>query len=199
MLNCAGPQVQEIYETLNDTGNSFESAIRALDGYFKSLINKFYERFRFQQLEQDPDEPIDKFVSRLQHQAAKCNFADTDGSIIDQVIAKCVGSRLRSKLLEEGNALTLARALVIARTVKSIAVQDKDIASEQKPTEPSLMSSALRVDMRDKRKPFHTVKGHGHTTQPSQCGRCGFKGDTQSDTKCPAKNANCKKCGKQGH
>ena len=143
LLHCAGPQVQEIYETLNGSGNSLESAIKALDGYFKLLINKFYERFRFRQLVQDPDKPIDKFVSRLRHQAAKCSFADTDDSIIDRIISKCAGSRLRSKLLEEGNALTLARALVIARTGESVAVQDKDIASEQNSTEPSLMSSAL--------------------------------------------------------
>ena len=40
LLHCAGPQVQEVFSTLPDTGEDFGSAVRALDAYFKPLVNK---------------------------------------------------------------------------------------------------------------------------------------------------------------
>jgi hypothetical protein len=46
--------------------------------------------------------------------------------IIDQMIETCQNRRVRCKLLEEGNELTLSKALTIARTVESVALPDQD-------------------------------------------------------------------------
>ena len=118
LLHCAGTHVQDIFSTLPDTGReaNYDAAVAALDKYFHPLVNKFYERYRLRQLRQDEVESVDQFVSRLRKQADKCQFADLDGNLLDQLIEKCHDSKVRTKLLEGGNELTLAKAMSFART-----------------------------------------------------------------------------------
>ena len=114
-LHCAGPDVQDILETLTDTGNTFAQAKTKLDNYFKPKDNIPYNRHLFRQCGQQPDETIAQYVTRLRKLAASCNFADAkDDFIRDQVVEKCKSNVLRRKLLAEAD-LTLAKVLTIAQ------------------------------------------------------------------------------------
>lgn len=201
LLHCAGPQVQDLFETLGDTGETCDSAIAALDGYFKPLVNKFYERYRFRPIRQDPGESVDQFVSRLRQQATKCEFADVDQNVIDQVIEKCEGSRVRSKLLEEGNKLTLEKALFLARTVESVSAQEKDIASQSGQIRELSTDTAMALTVKssDKRKQPSGRARQQSARQSKQCYRCGFGGHLPNESTCRARKAECNKCGKVGH
>ena len=199
LLHSAGPRVQTIFETLDDTGNTYASAIQSLDTYFQPLVNKYYERYRFRQIRQQQGEAIDRFVSRLRQQAAKCSFADSDENILDQLIEKCDGSRVRSKLLEEGNDLTLEKAISLARTLESVAAQERDISSQQDAgpsTERTLRVESTWKDRQAKSKGKPQAKKPQHA---KQCSRCGLEGHGPTDAKCPAKKVECNKCHKQGH
>ena len=170
LLHSAGPRVQTIFETLDDTGNTYASAIQSLDTYFQPLVNKYYERYRFRQIRQQQGEAIDRFVSRLRQQAAKCSFADSDENILDQLIEKCDGSRVRSKLLEEGNDLTLEKAISLARTLESVAAQERDISSQQDAgpsTERTLRVESTWKDRQAKSKGKPQAKKPQHAKQCS--------------------------------
>ena len=91
-------------------------------------MNTFYERYRFRQISQKEGESVDQFAGRLRQQAEHCEFQDSEQNIIDQIIERCQNPRVRSKLLEKGNVLTLTKALSLARTVESVAVQSKEIS-----------------------------------------------------------------------
>ena len=41
----AGDQVQELFDTLTDTGDTYEAAKNALDNYFAARRNASYERY----------------------------------------------------------------------------------------------------------------------------------------------------------
>ena len=79
LLHCAGSVVQDIFETLTDTGNDedYNTALDALDGYFKPSVNTPYERHLLRQMTQNQGETIDQFSTKLKQQAKHCNFGDT--------------------------------------------------------------------------------------------------------------------------
>jgi len=47
LLHLIGPESQEVFDTLPDTGNTFEEALTALKEYFKVKKNIPYERSVF--------------------------------------------------------------------------------------------------------------------------------------------------------
>ena len=74
------------------------------------------------QLQQKPNEPIQQFVTRLRNAAKDCAYGtDLKSHIRDEVLAN--SSCIRRKLLEEGDALTLARTLEIADQCKKVESQ----------------------------------------------------------------------------
>ena len=192
LLHCAGTHVQEIFSTLPDTGGetNYDAAVAALDKYFYPFVNKFYERYRFRQLRQDEIELIDQLVSRLRKQAEKCQFADPDENLLDQLIEKCHDSKVRTKLLEEGNELTLAKAMSLARTVESVR---EEIATNALAASRAADSSVYAV------LPRVAPSAPTKPKQPRVCYRCGRPGHFANDSTCPARQATCSKCNFRGH
>ena len=116
LLHLAGPDVQEIFETLPDTGEDYKTALEKLNEHFNPSKNIPFERHVFRQATQGPEESIDAFVTRLRTLARTCQFdTSLDRMIRDQVIEKCVPNAFRRCLLREQD-LTLNNLLLIARS-----------------------------------------------------------------------------------
>ena len=90
LLYYAGDRVVDIYETLNDTSDTYEAAKGLLDTYFEPKKNLTYEVYSFRQLCQLDGEPINSFVSRLREAANRCEFANIDREIKDQIVLHSV-------------------------------------------------------------------------------------------------------------
>lgn len=91
LLHCGGPDVQEIFQTLENTGNADDpdTALRVLTTYFQPKKNIPFERHVFPQAKQGEDESTDSFVTRLKRLAKTCEFGVFHDDIIrDQVIEK---------------------------------------------------------------------------------------------------------------
>ena len=54
-----------IYETLDDSEQTYEAAIKVLDAHFKTKINPSVERHKFRSLVQESSESIQNYVTRL--------------------------------------------------------------------------------------------------------------------------------------
>ena len=67
MLHMAGMEVQDIFDTLADTGEpkDYDKAIAALDAYFSPAVNIPFERHMFRQMTQKEDETVGQFLTRL--------------------------------------------------------------------------------------------------------------------------------------
>ncbi len=78
LLHLAGPDVQEIFETLPDTGDDYKTAVEKLNEYFKPKKYIPFERHVFRQAFQQPDESMDAFVTRPKHASLTktCEFGD---------------------------------------------------------------------------------------------------------------------------
>ena len=197
LLHLAGRGVQEIFETLDDTGEDYETAVGKLCAYFEPKKNIPFERHIFRQASQEPTETVDAFVTRLKTLVKTCEYDKETEMIRDQVIDKCNSSRLRRRLLRESD-ITLDKVLTIAR------------ASEASETQASLMEgpSTLPTDASanalptQQYRPRHQERTKSRdpsrrTFQPCFC--CGSTDHWTKDPRCPANGQKCENCGKDGH
>lgn len=196
LLHFAGPDVQDIFATLPDTGEAtdYGKAVKALNDYFIPKVNTAYARHTFRQLVQKPNEPIQQFATRLRHAAKDCGYGtDRDNHIRDEVLAKCTSTYLRRKLLEERDSLTLARTLELADQCEKVEAQMAGLSKSETVNNISEKGKHHQDRGRDK-KAKQKTKSHGDT-----CYRCGNTGHYGRDSCCPAKGKVCKKCGLKDH
>ncbi len=85
LLHSAGPEVQDLFLTFTDTGDTYESALTKFTEYFAPKKNISFERHLFRQTIQEPGESIESFVTRLQTLAKSCGFENMNDAIRDQV------------------------------------------------------------------------------------------------------------------
>ena len=131
-LHSAGEKVQEIFETLQDTGTAadYEKAERAINDYFIPKVNSTYQNHVFRSMEQQDNETVAQFVTRLRHMVKDCDYGDqTEKQIRDQVVQRCKSHELRPKLLEKGDKLTLELLLTTAATHEAVQSQLESMKS----------------------------------------------------------------------
>jgi len=93
LLHLAGPDVQDIYDTLtladvDEHHDEYAVALAALDQYFQPKVNVPYERHLFRQLRQESQESVSQFATRLSKQAEYCDFEERKEEYIrDQSIS----------------------------------------------------------------------------------------------------------------
>ena len=88
LLHYAGHEVDEIFDTLPDTGDDddFDKAVEKLNEYFSPKTNTTYEVYTFRQSKQKDGETLDSFHTRLRTLSKYCKFPDTDKEIKEQII-----------------------------------------------------------------------------------------------------------------
>ncbi|XP_046964591.1 uncharacterized protein K02A2.6-like [Vanessa cardui] len=191
LLHFGGCELQEIFYSIpganiND-GDLFNIAIQKLDEYFAPKQSKVYERHLFRLLKQETDEKFEKFLVRLRHQASKCQFADQEDHIIDQIVEKGRSDDLRKKILKAGDKITLDEIVIEANVLEAIDRQLENFG-QKVPDNSSI--NRISID-------------HGKSKAAKliyeQCSRCGSKKHFSRDKICPARGKTCLKCGIVGH
>ena len=126
MLHLAGPDVQQIFETLPSTGSAdhFQKAVDALNTYLVPKTNVAYARHMFRRCVQNPDESVQQFATRLRQLASDCDYGtEKDNQIRDEIIYKVRSDSIRRKLLEAGETLSLTQLLTIAEREEKLETQ----------------------------------------------------------------------------
>ena len=120
LLHYAGPDVDEIFDTLPNTGedNDYATAVAKLNEYFSPQVNTTYEVYNFRQAKQKEGELLDSYHTRLRQLAKTCEFSDIDKEIKEYIILTCTSSSLRRRALRENPTLEallkLGRALELS-------------------------------------------------------------------------------------
>ena len=207
LLHVAGPEVQEIYSTFpEDKCTTYETLMAALNEHFDPKKNQRYERFKFRRTAQSPSENMDSYIVRLRKLGEYCEFHDLEDNILDQIIEKGKDTRIRRKLLELGNKLTLEKATRIARASEEAGAQVREI--EQREEEPALAaavqnrprsrSQSRRDENRERNR--NRSKSNGSQSQSRRkCFKCGSFYHLANSPRCPARNGKCNECGRLGH
>ena len=179
LLYYAREEVSEIFDTLPDTGDDFETAKTKLNAYFDPKKNVEFEIFTFRQAKQNPVETMNSYHSRLRQLATTCEFTDVDKEVKSQIIQSCTSQRLRRKALRD-STMTLEALLAEARALEVSEQQATDIES------PGAANAVLppKSETPDK---------------PARCFNCGGSWPHDAKAGCPARNRKCNSCKKYGH
>lgn len=211
LMHLAGPKVQELFSTLVPSSKidtvgcgplasgfvahptQYDKTVAALNEFFEPKKNSTYERHMFRLIKQEPGEKIGIFAMKLRTQAEKCDFGDLiEDHIKDQIIEKCLSTKLRRELLKIGDA-KLDHVLKTAKIFETIEEQSKTFDQNgQKP--PTTVEGISKIDSKSSFRQNTNAKD-----KTVECTRCGFMGHRSFDDKCPAKGKTCNKCGGRDH
>ncbi|XP_062714010.1 uncharacterized protein K02A2.6-like [Aedes albopictus] len=146
MLAMGGMELQNVFYGIpgadvddnNDNRNPYEQAKQKLSEHFSPKQHESFERFQFWSMSPADDEPIEKFLLRVQQKADKCFFGRSEQqcrqiAIMDKVIQNSPED-LKRKLLEKEH-LNLDDTTKIINAHQSIKQQA------------SLMKSGSKVDI----------------------------------------------------
>ena len=186
LLYQAGEATQEIFDTLEETGDDYKTAIEKLDEYFTPKKNVDYEIFQFRQAKQNNGETTDQFATRLRKLAAHCEFHDLDQEIKTAIIQNGQSKHLRRFALRQ-DKVTLKDLLSKARALENSEREAKGI-------EEKLASASLRDEVDEA-----NYISRPHLRQSGQqCRNCGLAWPHRNSP-CPAQGQTCRKCNKLNH
>ncbi|XP_075981602.1 uncharacterized protein LOC142980155 [Anticarsia gemmatalis] len=196
LLHSGGMVLQDIYFNIPgahvtdpDATDVYDTAVKKLDDYFSPKQSYLFERHVFRLMKQEPEEKFEKFLIRLRRQSSKCNFANEDENLIDQVTEKCSSTKLRKNILILGDTATVEKIIAEANTLETVERQLSEFHDRQ--NKHSASTSINKIDTKPTKRFVRK--------EVNFCTRCGSKTHKSDCNTCPAVNASCIKCGFKGH
>ena len=191
LLHYAGEDVNEIFDTLADTGTDYATALTKLDGYFGPKKSTEFEIYKFRQAKQEVNETIDAYHTRLRKLCENCNFYNNDKEIKSQIIQCCSSTRLRRKALRDEPSLDdLIKAAIALEISETQASQIESSSSETNAV------TRRRFRPRNYQQQQQPVKMEKRKN--TKCRNCG-KDYPHKNSKCPAEGKSCNFCHKKNH
>ena len=161
--------------------------------------------FNFRSCKQKANQSLDEYVTELRRLARNCDFANTDGEILSQVIQHCKSSRLRKRALRETDKsltdiLELGRSLELsdkyAATIDEEAVNVIESRKSHGDTTRGRRATHNPDTPAPKSRQFSRNRQQRQSCQKT-CRNCG--GEYPHNSSCPAKGKNCNYCRKENH
>lgn len=214
MLVLMGPDSVRIYEQFQFSTNTSEpshderkktltNVIKFFDEYFEPVKNVIYERVKFNQLVQEPNQSIHQFIIALQTQVKNCDYgaAINDELVRDRIVVGVRDKNLREYLIDIDN-LDLPTCIQKAKQYVS--------HHEQAAKMHGMQANEENADAIEKRgwmskKPSRRFESY-QKEEPSQfkekklsfeCEKCGNMVHKRGF--CPAVRSKCLKCNGFGH
>ena len=155
-----------------------------------------YERVKFNQRVQEPQESVDSFVTVLHCLAEHCSYGDLhDEMICDRIMVGLRDASVAQKL-QMDRELTLDRAVSLARQSEVVKMQQSIVRPPA--IDDSVSIEAIKSNRQTHhKKPQKSIPGM-QRQDSSMCTRCG-KSLPHTKDRCPAKDAVCRRCSKKGH
>lgn len=203
MLAMGGIELQTVFYAIPGAdevemgSDPYVEAKKKLTEHFSPKHHECFERFQFWTMTPENEEPIEKFLLRVQQKAEKCSFGKSElecrqFAIVDKIIQNAADD-LRCKLLEK-EKLTLDDCIKLVNAHQSIKYQ----AAQMKPRPSNVPSNTTQVNRVLLNKPgIPRYTDSGAPAYKEICHRCGrYK---HKEDPCPAVERICHRCGRRGH
>ena len=185
--------------------DNYNTVLQKFDNHFVPKVNTIHERACFHQRSQKAGESVETYVRTLYELAETCNFGDQKKEHIRDRLVVGLQNKELSERLQLKADLTLETAIDMARTSEmvkgQIASQDaKSVEAISKRFAKTHVSSPKKSPWKKpgstpQQKQFPQKKQSPHYQTGPECSRCG----RHHGRWCPARNKQCRKCGKYGH
>ena len=143
LLTYVGEATNDIFDTLPETGDDYDTPVAKLTTYFEPTSNTDMAIFEFREMKQERGETLNAFYRRLKEKATRCEFHDEDREIKTHIIHKTTDSRLRRKALRE--TMTLNELLKYGNTLEKTDIESKKIERTQESSSPSNQAYSIFI------------------------------------------------------
>ena len=171
-----------------------EQVYARYDEYVAPQRNEIRATVNWMRRKQEPNECFEDFVTALRMLIKDCDFGNHEDRMLrDAIVLRSSHPRVQEKCLEEGNDLTLAKALEIGRNFEVSQTNMKTITEE----DTAVKHVKSQKDRRRTRKPNRNKQSKPQNeNKDGKCPRCGYQND-HTKANCPARNEKCAKCKKR--
>ena len=195
-----GQQGRELYKTFKFNEGEEDKpdvVLGKIEAYVRPRKNKRVSRYRATQRKQKEGETFDNFVKDLRLLIMDCEYHDSDDMLIDLIINGVLQPKIQERLLDQGDKLTLDKALEIGQQYELSQVQLKLMrGAEAEPREKIYsVKEKSKASKGQKKKSKGATESVKKETQ-TKCDKCGKQHELG---KCPAFGATCHYCKKKNH
>ena len=198
LLHFGGFDLQDIYDSVEKTGDTYEQLTQTFTSYFEPKTNSSFEIFNFQKTLQEEGESIQAYHLRLREMASRCDFVDVNKHIKTQLILGTTSIKLQKFCFAIKDA-TVQDILTRGKLLQDIDYQTKVIDTNgdvKIKSEPEDIQAVLKEELnkiKEGKKFYYSLPPR----KQQSCFNCGNEWPHQ--VACPAKNKTCKNCGKINH
>ena len=212
LMIWSGEKGRNIYSTWNLTADQKKQLsvhFEKFESYCKPKSNNIYSRYQFKSRIQESEESFEHFVTDLKVLFKECGYQAgvEDEMIRDHIVFGVKSTKIREKLINEGNALTLEKCMDIARTYELSQKQLKSMNSGEDPNVYSVKQKYPKKQRPSKqgKSKFGQKKQGGKSKfdipkgekKKIKCKKCGY--DHTDNQRCPAQGKECSFCHKMNH
>ena len=181
---------------------SFTAVKEAFQTLYRPALTIFAARMEFGAAVRLDGESFTQFANRLRNLSRSCDYGNSlDEQLRDRLAAGARHSKLQLELRQQWpdgkkdptTKVSFQDVFDLALTMERAEneVQSGEVAlAVQKPNRWESTNGL--------QKRYQGQRAHGRDSRMDECSRCG-RGAHQKGEKCPAKEADCRKCGKTGH
>ena len=192
LITCISPKALAIHNGLpfqsEDEKKNLAKILELWESYCLGKTNIIYERYRFNNRNQDAGESIDTYASNLRSLSDTCNFGALKDEIIrDRIVCGVRDSSLRKKLLQVPE-LTLEKCIDMCRSAEATSTQLEAMSAQTSHVPPLPEVNFVK-------KPS---KGAGTSPIVKDCRFCGQTHEMER-SKCPAFGKICSVCQRENH
>ena len=191
-ITCIGPQALTIHNGLpfqsEDEKKNLAKILELWESYCLGKMNIIYERYRFNNRNQDAGESIDTYASSLRSLSDTYNFGTLKEEMIrDRIVCRVRDSSLRKKLLQVP-ALTLEKCIDMCCSAEATSTQLEAMSVQNSHTPPPPEVNFVKK----------LSKGADKSSFVKDCRFCGQTHEKER-SKCPAFGKICSACQKENH
>ena len=200
LLIWVGQKGRDIYNTWTDITDEDKSKLETYYDRFEAHVspraNPVFARFKFHGRVQGSSEPAEKFITDLCILAQDCDFKDPGEMIRDRIVFGTNSPKVREKLISKGSALTLDKAVELARSFEASQAQLSAMAGSSLNNPEEIVHLVQKQNMG--KGPQGTQPSNSQSLRGARlCGNCGRSHNSLSN--CPTRGQTCLYCKKPNH
>lgn len=191
LLSVIGEETVKAFDTFTwaegQSENKITDVLAKFDEYCEPRTQVIYERYRFNNRNQEPGEGISAYITELRVIAKNCAHDEItpDEILRDRLVLGVRDEKIRERLLRV-NDLTLTKAIDICKASEQTSQQLKLITSGTEESVGAVNTEPPPSTRRQRDPPLHRP----------ECRFCGYQ---HGNRQCPARGQTCHKCGQKNH
>ena len=215
-MSCIGQRSREIYYNFifgsDEDSMEYKTVIEKFSAHFCPKSNITFLRFKFFNVKQEENQPVDDFTNDLKIKAQEWECKELTESLIrDRIVCGVSNLKLQKRLLREPE-LTLDRAILLCRVDEDTRKQTEEIQKHTVDSDTKVGAVKVKAKYNSRKQNNQTINSSKYPLRPKskyskesresqfpKLNSCKYCGKMHNKGQCPAYGKVCSSCGKSNH